>query len=112
MATSKSKRTKSIDEALDQSYRIQDELKRRGQEGRWGITNGSFRKVGTVIGNMADRLSMKGIDFTSPKGMATQFSYEDRTTDVGDDAYNRAIKRLEKSKKYRAQRQAQGLNAG
>ena len=103
------KRTKSIDEALDQVMRIREELKRRGTPDRFGT---NYRGVGTVIGNMADRLTMRGIDFMSPKGMAKQFSYEDRTTDVGDKAYNKAINKLEKAKAYRAARKAQGLSAG
>lgn len=94
MAKSKSKRTKSLGEALDQRNRILNELVRRGQSGRWKQSD--FMGVGTVIGNMADRLTMRGLDYMDANAMdKVRFGYNARTTMPTDEQYNAAVAKAE-----------------
>ena len=119
-------KSKTLNQATDQLNRITDYYERTGRgETARRIRSGS-RSVGGVIGNMADRVSMRGGDPFTPQGMNMKVSFRDRTTTPTDAEYNSAVSRSKLQNRinavtnekfggkaaYRAKRRAQGLSAG
>ena len=105
-------RNKTLNQALQQRNRIVDYYENTGRKSTadriWRGTTG----VGGVVGNMADRITMRGGDYTDYRQMSKPISFEDRTTPVTDEEYNAAVNRIQKRRDYRAARKAQGLSAG
>ena len=89
----RNRRTKTLNQALDQRNRIVRYYENTGR----GKTAARIKRrttgVGGVIGNMADRVAMQGGDPFTPEGMNIPISYRDRTTKVTDKEYNDAMRR-------------------
>lgn len=101
---SKAGRAKTISEKLDQRNRIADYIRKtRGVEAADRFTANAM-KVGSVIGNMSDRMTMRGIDWISPRGMNTKVSFKNRTN-LTQEEYDAAMAK-------QAARNAKGLIGG
>lgn len=92
-------RAATLGTKLDQRNRILDYYRSTGRsETADRIMRGTMG-VGGVIGNMADRVSMRGLDYTSPQGMNSRVSFRDRTTAVTDAEWNNAMARLQRRRR-------------
>lgn len=88
-------RAVTLNTKLDQRNRILDYYRSTGREETASRILRGTMGVGGVIGNMADRVSMRGLDYTSPRGMNSRVSFRDRTTAVTDTEWNDAMRRLQ-----------------
>ena len=92
-------RAATLNTKLDQRNRILDYYRSTGRsETADRIMRGTMG-VGGVIGNMADRVSMRGLDYSSPRGMNSRVSFRDRTTAVTDEEWNNAMARLQRRRR-------------
>ena len=115
-------KSKTLNQALDQEHRILQYYRNTGRESTANRILEGTRSVGGVVGNMADRVAMRGYAIDSPEGMKQKVSFKDRTTKVTNAEYNAAMQRnkekaiarerAEKRAAYRKQRRAMGLSAG
>ena len=105
-------KAKTLSEALDQRNRIANYYESTGRSETANRILTGTTGVGGVIGNMADRITMRGGNYMDYKQMNKPISFKDRTTAVTDKEYDTAMKRLQSRKDYRAARKAAGLSAG
>ena len=92
-------RAVTLNTKLSQRNRILDYYRSTGREETANRILQGTMGVGGVIGNMADRVSMRGLDYMSPRGMNSRVSFRDRTTAVGDEEWNNAMARLQRRRR-------------
>lgn len=92
-------RAATLNTKLDQRNRILDYYRSTGRpETAEKILRGTMG-VGGVIGNMADRVSMRGLGYWTPQGMNSRVSFRDRTTAVTDAEWKNAMARLQRRRR-------------
>lgn len=85
------KGSKTLNTATRQLNRITDYYRRTGREETARKIRRKAMDVGGTIGNMADRVAMRGGDPFTAKGMNMRVSLKDRTTSPTDAEYNAAV---------------------
>lgn len=102
-------KSKTLFQALDQRNRILDYYRNTGRSSTADRINRTTMAIGGTIGNMADRVSMRGGDPFTPQGMNMKVSFRDRTTTPSDIEYNAAVAR---NKNNNSSTSSKGNSAG